>query len=172
MRSMPCLRSWVACLTACGFALAAPAAPAFSPGDRITKNGLGDVEIGMSVTEVEDLTGSTLDVNRNAGDGSCGTAELGQKVYGLFTGDVLARIYIDTRRYRTRTGLHIGSTARQVRRVYGARVKSSPHAYTTGQYLKVTMGHRRLLFETSPRGRVLSISTGRKPEVDYIEGCA
>lgn len=39
-------------------------------------------------------------------------------------------------------------------------------------YRTVTTGHRRLLFETSAAGRIASISTGRIPEVDCIEGCA
>jgi hypothetical protein len=149
-------------------------ARAFGPADRITKQGLGDVEIGMSVSAVEDVLGVTLDdLSNAAGDGSCATASLGGKVYGLFTRSVLARIYISTSRYRTRKGVHVGDPARAVFRAYGRRVRSVPHAYVSGgRYLKVTMGHRRIVFETSRSGRITSISTGRKPEVDYIEGCA
>lgn len=153
--------------------LAVVPATAFSPGDRITKDGLGDIRIGMTVSQVEAELGSPLDdLNNNAGDGSCATATLGQNVYGLFTGSTLARIYVGTSRYRTRKGIHVRSSARDVFKAYGRNVRSSRHAYTAGRYLKVTMGHRRLVFETSASGRVVSISTGRKPEVDYIEGCA
>lgn len=149
-------------------------AQAFDPADRITKDGLGDVRIGMSISSVEEVLGTTLDdLSNAAGDGSCATASLGDKVYGLFTRSVLARIYVSTSRYRTRKGIHVGDRASAVMRAYGGRVRSVRHAYVPGgRYLKVTMGHRRIVFETSATGRITSISTGRKPEVDYIEGCA
>jgi hypothetical protein len=35
----------------------------------------------------------------------------------------------------------------------------------------LTVGHRRLVFETDGR-RVTEIGSGRKPEIDDVEGCA
>ena len=55
---------------------------------------------------------------------------------------------------------------------YGGRVRREPHAYTNGEYLKVARGNRKLVFAISPNGKVIEISTGRRPEIDYLEGCA
>lgn len=160
--------------TVAALALTVPSAGAIGRSARITKNGLGSVRIGMTVSQVEAANGREVSgLNNNAGGGDCYSGTLGSKVYALFTGDILTRIYVNTSRYRTRKGIHVGSTAAGVYRRYGSRLRSAPHAYVPGgRYLTVTTGRRRVLFETSNTGRVTSISTGRAPEVDYIEGCA
>lgn len=166
--------TWTGLALAVWLVLAAPAA-AFSPSDRITRNGLGGVEIGMTVRQVGAAVGRPLGVDRINGDGpgSCGSARLGAKIYGLFTGSILTRVYVNSSRYRTRKGVRVGSRASLVIARYGRALSSEPHFYVRGgRYLRVTTGRRRIVFETSAGGRVTSISVGRIPEVDYVEGCA
>lgn len=152
--------------------LSASAAQALSSSDRITKDGLGDLKIGMSISQTGAALGKTLDVERTDGS-ACGTAALGSKVLGLFTGSTLTRIYINTPRYQTRKGVHVGDRASDVYAAYGKNVSSQPHKYVRGgRYLRVTTKRRRVVFETSGTGRITSISTGRTPEVDLVEGCA
>lgn len=141
---------------------------------RITKDGLGRIEIGMTVSQVRTANGGVLGEPSNAaGDGSCASATIGTKVYGLFTNGILARIYVDTSRYSTRKGIHVGDRAADVRRAYGRNVRSSPAPYDpSGRILTVTTGNRKVTFTTRSTGRIISISTGRSPEIDYIEGCA
>jgi hypothetical protein len=67
-------------------------------------------------------------------------------------------------------------TERQVekaagRETYGSQLVRERHAYTDGLYLKIVDGDRKVVFEIA-RSRVTDISTGRLPEIDYIEGCA
>ncbi len=151
--------------------LTAPAV-AFAPSDRITKNGLGDVEIGMTIAQVGKEVGRKLDV-QYLHDESCGNAVLGKQISAIFAHGRLARIYIATPRYRTRTGVHVGHRERDVYARYGRSVVAVPHHYVAGGfYLRVTTKRRRVVFETTATGRIDQISVGRIPEVDYVESCA
>ena len=97
---------------------------------------------------------------------------LGDKVYGLFTGNLLARIYVGSRRYATRSGIRVGATEAEVYAAYPTKIHSVPHEYDPdGHYLEYRDGNRKVVFETNGQ-RVEQISTGRMPEIDYVEGCA
>jgi len=141
---------------------------------RITKDGLGRIEIGMTVSQVRAANDGNLgELSNAAGDGSCATATIATKVNALFTRGILARIYVDTSRYSTRKGVHVGNRAADVRRAYGRNVRSSPAPYDpSGRLLEVSTGNRKVTFTTRSTGRIISISTGRSPEINYIEGCA
>lgn len=140
---------------------------------RITKDGLGAIKIGMTLSQARAANGDRLtDYSNAAGDGSCATARFGSNVSGLFTEGVLARIYVYTSRYSTRKGVHVRDHERDVFRAY-RQVRRERHAYVRGgSYLFVRFGNRRIVFETNARGTITSVSTGRIPEVTYIEGCA
>ncbi|WP_372790484.1 hypothetical protein [Paraconexibacter sp.] len=148
------------------------AAEGFRPSDRITKNGLGTIQIGMTVSQIADRSGRRPDVTY-FNDRSCGTAKLGSKVYGMFSHGRLIRIDVGTSRYRTRKGVHVRDTVKRVYARYGRRISARPHAYVPGgKYLRVTTRNRRIVFETNASGKVTSVVTGRIPEVDYVESCA
>ena len=137
---------------------------------RISFAGLGAVKLGMTERQVETAAGREL---APAGRRSCATAQFAYRTFGLFSGNRLARIYVNSRRFATRrTGLRRDARTQRVLDAYGTRVRREPHAYSDGEYLEVAHGNRKLVFETSPNGKVISISTGRRPEIDYIEGCA
>jgi hypothetical protein len=48
---------------------------------------------------------------------------------------------------------------------------TKPHAYTDGKYLEVHDGNRKVVFGTDG-ARVVSVSTGHEPEIDYVEDCS
>jgi hypothetical protein len=139
---------------------------------RITTAGLGAIKIGMTERQVERAGNRRIRLQGGAGSGDCRTATMGGKLYGLFTGDRLARIYVGSRRYATRSGIRVGATESDVYDTYPGQIVSRPHQYDpAGHYLEIHDGNRKVVFETDGK-RVEQISTGRLPEIDYVEGCA
>lgn len=157
----------VAVLACC----ASPAA-ALPRGAKITTAGLGPIKIGMTEHQVERAGHRRITRRGGAGTGECTTATLGDKVYGLFTGNLLARIYVGNRRYATRSGIRAGDTEAAVYAAYPGQIVTLPHEYDPdGHYLEIRDGNRKVVFETDGH-RVEQISTGRMPEINYVEGCA
>ena len=159
----------IACAAVLGAAAVAVALPSSA---RLTTAGLGPIEIGMTVAQVERAGKRELTFGGDDVNAPCATAALGKDVFGLFSKGRLARVYVRSRIYATRTGIRVGDTQRKVLARYGRSVARSPHKYIEGGfYLTLTVGNRRLVFETDGR-RVIEMSSGRKPEIDYVEGCA
>jgi len=147
-------------------------AAALSRSARITTAGLGPIKIGMTERQVEKAAKRSITRRGGAGSGECTTATIGDKTYGLFTGDRLARIYVGTRRYATRSGVRVGDAESKVLATYPGKIVRERHKYDPGgSYLKIVEGNRKVVFETDG-SRVTTISTGRRPEIDYVEGCA
>jgi hypothetical protein len=164
------LAATAACLAA--LAVTATLAVALPRSAKITTAGLGPIKIGMTEAQVEQAGGRPITREGDTGAGGCSTATLGTNVSGLFSGTRLARIYVGSPVYTTRKGIRVGDAQRRVIRAYGRSLASAPHKYVRGgRYLTLTIGNRRLLFETDGR-HVTQISSGRKPEIDYVEGCA
>lgn len=134
-------------------------------------DGLGEIRIGMTVGEVQRATGRGM-VRDEFGFPQCQswTLEGAPSGLGITTDDgKVARIDISNRRWTTTRGIRIGDGAGKVKQRYG--VQTRPHAYTRGHYL-VTRGKHRLVFETSSSGKVTRFRAGRRPHVEYVEGCA
>lgn len=153
---------------------AAPASAAALPADtELTARGLGPIRLGMTEREIERASGLRLHQDDWGVGPSCTTASFGHRNYLLFRRGKLARITVASRRFATGGGVRVGDRQRKVRRVYGAKVRRSPHAYTRGaSYLDVGRGSPRLRFETNRRGRVTLMHAGLAPEIGYVEACA
>lgn len=151
--------------------LSATAASALSRNARITTAGLGPVKIGMTERQVEKAAKRSVRREGGASTG-CTTATFGRRSFFLFTGKRLARIYVGTSRYATRSGIRVGDSEQQVLRTYPGDIVRTPHQYTPGgSYLKIVDGNRKVVFETDG-SKVTQISTGRRPEIDYVEACS
>lgn len=161
----------VSALAACSIVLGPSASPAQAlPSKwRITTAGLGPLKIGMKERQVERVIRREIRIDYY--NAPCGVVRLQGKLSGLFSGPRLARIYVNTRRHATRSGVRVGDSEAKVYDTYPGEVVTKPHAYTDGHYLEIHDGNRKVVFETDGR-RVKSISTGRKPEIDYVEGCS
>jgi hypothetical protein len=139
---------------------------------RLGFNGLGPVRIGMSVAAVERVTGRSM-VMAYGEYAACEEWSIRGAPKGLSLmvayGHV-ARIEAWRGGWRSTRGISIGdSEAKVLRRYHG--VRTQPHPYVPpGKYL-IVGGHRRMIFETNPAGRVTSFRGGRAREVGYIEGC-
>ena len=94
----------------------------------------------------------------------------------MIENDSVARFDVQNSAIRTRDGAGVGDLEADVLRRYAGRITVSPHGYTgpDGHYLTVTPPGdtlHRIIFETDGQ-KVVHIRAGKRPAVDYIEGCA
>jgi hypothetical protein len=94
----------------------------------------------------------------------------------MIENDSVARFDVQNPAVRTREGAGVGDLEADVLRIYGSAITVSAHAYTgpDGHYLTVTPPGdtlHRIIFETDGQ-KVLHIRAGKRPAVDYVEGCA
>jgi hypothetical protein len=155
----------------------AGAAPV-SSNSRITQNGLGSIRLGMTVDQAQRRTGQRIENNLfTPGDTSCGIAQLFPKSLGVNMQTTNLHIWVinvSDPAIATRSRIHVGDSVSDLRRAYGARLRSGPNKYIpkARDYWVTFPRNRKLKFFTSARRVVTQISSGRKPEVDFVEGCA
>jgi hypothetical protein len=167
---------------AAGLVLAlAPAVAGAAPvtsNSRITQNGLGSIRLGMTVTQAQTRTGQRIENNLfTPGDDACGIAQLFPQSLGVNMQTTRSRIWVinvSRRGIATRSGIQVGDRVPALRRAYGSRLRSEPNKYTpkARDYWVSFAGNRKIKFYANPRGRIGQISSGRKPEVDFVEGCS
>ncbi len=152
--------------------IAATAHAGIHASDRITKNGLGPVEIGMTIDETSAALGFV--VEERVINEPCGFATISTRhgVSALTTNGTITRIYIHGKQLRTRKGIHNGSTVAQLRNRYADRLVRRSNVYTGLPQYHLRQGNRWIVFDTNRRGKVAEISAGRLPEIRYIEGCS
>lgn len=152
-------------------AVVAAASAAVPTNAGITSAGIGPVKIGMTERQVEIAAGREI-TRRGSKGSTCTTATLNSDVALLFTGPRLRRVDVRGGRHATTKGIRVGDSQRKTIAAYRGKLQRSPHKFTPGGlYLTLTIDNRRLVFETDGR-KVTQISGGRKPEIDYVEGCA
>lgn len=168
-----------ACCCVGGSATALDARPSGEPVSRerilswrVSKVGVGPIHVGLTVGQVEQLTGREMEPRY--GRRSCRQWTVAGAPQGLSlmtSYGRIARVDIYRGSWRTTRRIRRGTRESVVRSRYRG-VRTQPHPYTSGEYLIVGGGKRRLIFETGAAGRVTSFRGGRLPEVNYIEGCA
>lgn len=87
----------------------------------------------------------------------------------------IERVDVDSAGVLTAEGAGVGDAEANVIALYRGRVSVQPHKYTgpRGHYLIVTSTGdtlHRIVFETDGQ-RVVNYRAGRRPAVDYVEGC-
>ena len=154
---------------------------------QLSLRGMGSVLLGMTVDEVEQVLGTTLDFSAAGSDGCYYATDPTDVVSPDFmvlspTGDPsggeIVRIELGVE-HSTRSGLHIGSTKADVLAAYGDRIEATPHPYDGSpgsEYLTYVPADAadaeyRLILETSA-DRVVAIRAGLLPAVLWIEGCS
>lgn len=158
-------------------ATAATAAPAPANDRTATLDGLGNVKIGATATEIASALGEPLPPPKVA-EVSCRymrPTSLPAGVGIMLVNDSVARIDIDSAGIQTSEGAGVGEDETRVVEIYRDRIVVTPHKYTgpTGHYLTVSpVGDtlRRIIFETDGK-RVTKFRVGRRPAVEWVEGC-
>lgn len=173
MRLRPLFTSSVAlALCACG--------P--KPGDAtswvVDPGGIGPVKIGMSLAKLSEAVGEPLHPRYEVNE-ECDFVHprvLPGGVAVMVLKDSVARIDVEGAGILTREGVGVGDLETRVLEVYAGRAQVQPHKYTgpTGHYVIVedrgdTL--HRIIFETDGQ-HVQRYRAGRRPGVDFVEGCA
>jgi hypothetical protein len=149
--------------------------PSVSYSDRVTFDGVGRLKVGL--TPWEALKG--LDELVLGDDGAeCAMVTLQSAECGLsvmLRSGRIARVDVDQGSYRTAEGIGIGSSEADLRRVYGAKLKSEPNHYIeSGQDLRIEAsvnGQRRAILFVVVNGKVESFRAGDANPVGWIEHC-
>jgi hypothetical protein len=94
----------------------------------------------------------------------------------MVSGDTIVRVDVDSGAVKTKSGAGIGMTEARVLTMYRGRVSVQPHPYTgpVGHYLVVPAPNDtmyRMIFETDGK-MVTRYRAGRRPQVDFKEGCS
>jgi hypothetical protein len=147
---------------------------------RITQNGLGAIRLGMTVDQAQRRSGQRIQNNLfTPGDDSCGIGQLFPQSLGVGFQTTHSRIWvINVSRpgIRTRAGIQVGDRVAALRRAYGSRLRSQPNKYIPGarDYWVSFGAKRKIKFYVGERNHsvIAQISSGRKPEVDFVEGCS
>jgi hypothetical protein len=159
--------------------LAAAPVAAQSPAWRLTPEGYGPAQIGMTPAQVSAALSTRLEGEAIEDASVCveQTATSGYPdLVFLFENGRLARISaVQSSRVATPRGIGVGATAAQVRRAYGPALRAETHQYLgrPAEYLTFwTRPNRRgVRFETDANRRVQTIHAGNAA-IRYIEGCA
>ena len=138
----------------------------------VTIDGVVGVRPGMSPTAVAHAWGVTLRLSGPSGL-DCTTAPVtvaGMSGTALFQQNRFSAVFLD-RKAATDTGIRIGSTLADLRRVYGKRLESRPDKYEPGARNFFLTERWQLRFDVSKRGRVTTIGFG-DAGVRLVEGCS
>jgi hypothetical protein len=138
--------------------------------------GLGPIEIGMTERQAERASGLRITLQKFNGDcyqGPIGAARRGRGV--LVTKRRIMTVGITRRGAGTTAeGIRVGDSLKELKAAYGARLHSRPAPLAGG--FTIYELHRRtreVHFEVEDRsGEIIVIEAGRRPEIDFSEGCA
>jgi hypothetical protein len=139
---------------------------------HITTAGVGRIKIGMTVSEARRRSGSNIvvhTVNPGCESGSASPKRLGVGV--LSRNFRIAVLYVTKRGIATKSGVRVRDSVSRLLQVYRGRLVKRPEFYNPQYYnYELRDGNRKVIFSTDNK-KVTMITTGRKPEVDYVEGC-
>jgi hypothetical protein len=144
----------------------------------LTEDGLGQLQIGMTLTEAvnmgllnerPDLKSACDFVFPAVGAG------IPDGVGVMVVRGKVARIDVDTGAVTTEEGAKIGDTEARIRAIYTDDLEVRPHKYTDGHYMIVkgdsASAGKEIVFETDGQ-KVTMFRAGRLPEVEWVEGCS
>lgn len=144
----------------------------------VDARGIGAVRTGMSL---EELSAAVAEVVRPTYTDNPTCAYVRPKalpsgVLLMILNDSVARVDVTEPGTLTSEGVGVGDLESRVVKTYGARASVTPHKYTgpTGHYVIVEVPGdtlHRLVFETDG-SNVGRYRAGRRPGVDYVEGCS
>ena len=156
------------------------AAPTRSYDWKLTPAGWGPVRIGMTREQVAKALETELRGDAFDNWGSCielfPASEQLKGTYFMFQDGKLSRIsVVDAGKLATPRGIHVGSTADEVRELYGEKLQAEPHHYIDlpAEYLTYWLKPAKsgVRFETDAERKVQTIHVGND-SIQLVEGCA
>ena len=147
------------------------------PAVTVTERGIGPLRAGMTLPEASAALGGALVGPSGADTAGCYFVQWrggppGVRV--MVEGGRIARVDVDTAGIRTAAGAGIGDTEEQIQQLYPGRVAVTPRKYEEGHTLTIapnaTDSSHAIVFETAG-GKVTRYRAGRRPQVEYVEGC-
>jgi|SRR6266478_3687483 len=145
----------------------------------LTEDGLGQIQIGMNLTDAVNMgllnENPTMNTQCDFVFPAVG-AGIPEGVSVMVIKGKIARIDVDTGSVTTEDGARIGDSEDRIKSIYGEEVKVEPHKYNEGWHYLTVMGDsasagKALVFETDGK-RVTMFRGGRLPEVKWVEGCS
>ncbi|HUQ99311.1 MAG TPA: hypothetical protein VM166_07655 [Gemmatimonadaceae bacterium] len=145
----------------------------------LTEDGLGQVQVGMTLDEAVSLGLLSENPTMNA---KCDYvfpavgAGIPEGVSVMVVRGKIARIDVDTGSVTTEEGARIGDTEDRIKSIYGDDLQIQPHKYITGGHYMIVPGDsasagKAIVFETDGQ-HVTMFRSGRQPEVQWVEGCS
>ncbi|WP_052050231.1 hypothetical protein [Leptolyngbya sp. KIOST-1] len=141
--------------------------------------GLGPIRIGITLEELREQ-GLDLVAIAEASQGQCQyyrIQDYAEPVGLMAINDRVLRVDVwPGSLTTTRSGIRIGSTERDLVRVYGNQLEATTNPNTLGKTVIFTPQDPgedvyRLVFETDDQGRVTQFRAGQFPSVTWAEGC-
>ncbi|MGK7925301.1 MAG: hypothetical protein AB4290_08645, partial [Spirulina sp.] len=152
------------------------------PPNKLTLTGLGGVDIGMTIAEASKKTGIQFNNESSGGEEyGCFYYQARKEPQGvdyMVTEGKISRIDIHTKQITTLSGAKIGDTEERIKALYPGKIEEEPHKYLPeGKYLffmpkDAAYQNYRVIFETNEKGIVITMRSGKLPEVAWVEGCA
>lgn len=173
MYSRLCIALCVVLVSACGGARDATATLPWV----LHPNAIGGLRTGMSVAAASQLLNEQFPVRPDGNECAVVYAHtLPAGVRLMVERDTLVRIDVDSNLVATDSGARVGDSEAAVIARYHGQLRVEPHKYTgpEGHYLIFSpIGDtlHRIIFETDGK-RVTTMRSGRRPAVEYVEGCA
>jgi hypothetical protein len=142
----------------------------------VTARGIGALRAGMSTAEASRALGQSLSVTPGADSAACTYAAwrggpAGVRV--MVEGGRIVRVDIDSTGIATSDGARVGDSEARIDSLYRGQVMTTAMKYEPGHYLTVadrTDSAFAIVFE-AVGGRVTRYRAGRRPQVEYVEGC-
>ena len=152
--------------------------PVYAQDWRVTTAGYGPVKIGDTVQQAQKALGKKLVSDGPVDTPECYYLRPEPAVEGLWfmiNNGRVVRVEVTAPGITTRSGLGVGTDEAQVKETLGKGVEVTPHKYVApdGNYLTLWSADKKraVRFETL-QGKVTSFYAGRKPEVQFVEGCS
>ncbi|MBD2013804.1 hypothetical protein H6F96_07405 [Microcoleus sp. FACHB-53] len=145
---------------------------------KLSINSIGPIRVGMSVAQAEAAAGVKLTRPDNRECSYIRPQGSNYDFLMMVTNNRIARIDVRGKsRITTISGTRIGDTESKIKSLYPGQITVTPHNYQPkGHYLIFTPKDRneanyRIIFETDGT-RVTNFRGGKRPEVEWVEGCS
>jgi hypothetical protein len=140
----------------------------------VREDGVGPVKVGITLAQLSMILHQKLTEEESGSDNCYYVTAPGHDHVGFMIIDGhVARVDVNARGVATVTGIQVGDTEDQVRKLYGTRMKVTAHQYVdNGHYLTVRSadGHYGVRFETDG-GKITGYYAGTYEAIQYVEGC-